>query len=235
MQTRVDTSACAYTCICARVRTLYRILYTRTQFVQTNGLTTRNSLIWREDSRSGGRADLDRWDGARLARSRAGAGAEPAVRQWVRERKMRLCWNRPAAVVPLDPEQALDTWQRLGITFDLFTTMHGESRRLLGWLVAGALAGVGAVLVGVYKINASNAMPKPYLTVYIYIYVRTRVRTHVHARGQSQTVLANECKRTRKQINARKRVVAFDAWAISACKHDCVLRVRSKTFRMYCN
>ena len=116
-QTHADTRACAYTCICVRVRTLDRILYTRPQFVQTNGLTTRNSSIWREDSRSGGRADLDRWDGARLARSRAGAGAEPAVRRWVRERKMRLGWNRPAAVAPLDLEQDLDTWQRLGITF----------------------------------------------------------------------------------------------------------------------
>ena len=35
------------------------------------------------------------------------------------------------------------------------------------------------------------------------------------------------------QINARKRIIAFNAWAISACKCDCVLRVRSKTFRMY--
>ena len=34
---------------------------------------------------------------------------------------VRLGLNRPAAVVPLDPEQALGTWQRLGITFDLFT------------------------------------------------------------------------------------------------------------------
>ena len=105
---------------------------------------------------AGGRADLDRWDGAHLARSRAVAGAEPAVRRWVRERKMQLGWNRPAAAVPLDPEQALDTWQRLGITFDLFTTMHDESHRSCGWLVAGALASAGAVLVGVYKINASK-------------------------------------------------------------------------------
>ena len=139
MQTHADTSACTYTSICARICTLERIyIYTHTQFVQMNGLTTCSSSIWREDSRSGGRADLDRWDGARLARSRAGAGAEPAVRRWVRERKMRLGWNRPAAVVPLDPEQALDTWQRLGITFDLFTTTHGELRRLRGWLGAGA-------------------------------------------------------------------------------------------------
>ena len=141
---------------------------------------------------------------------------------------MRLGWNRPATVVPLDPEQALDTWQRLGITFDLFTTTHGESRRSRGWLVACAM------LVGVYKINASDATPKPYLTVYI-LYVRTRVRTHARARGRSRTVLANEHKRkrTRTQINSRKFIVAFDAWAISACKRDCVLRVRSKTFRMY--
>ena len=78
--------------------------------------------------------------------------------------------------------------QRLGITFDLFTTTHGKSRRLRGWLVAGA----GTVLVGVYKINASNAMPKPYLTVYIYTYVRACTR------GRLRTVLANESKRERK-------------------------------------
>ena len=35
-------------------------------------------------------------------------GAEPTVRRWVRERKMRLGWHRPGAVVPLDPEQALE-------------------------------------------------------------------------------------------------------------------------------
>ena len=130
---------------------------------------------------AGGRADLDRWDGAQGARSQAGAGAEPAVRRWVRERKMRLGWNWPAAVVPLDPEQALD------------------------------------------------------LTVYIIIYVHTSVRTYVHVRGRSRTVLANERerKRTRTQINARKLIIAFDAWAISACKCDCILRIRSKTFRMY--
>ena len=64
----------------------------------------------------GGRADLDWWDGARLARSRAGAGSEPAVRRWVRERNMRLCWNRPAAVVPLDQKRQ-DTGT-LPTTFD---------------------------------------------------------------------------------------------------------------------
>ena len=43
----------------------------------------------------------------------------------------------------------------------------------------------------VYIINASNAMPKPYL----YIYVRARVCTHVRARGRSRTVLANARER----------------------------------------
>ena len=136
-------------------------------------LTTRSSSIWSR----GGRADLDRWDGTRIVRSRAGAGAEPAVRRWVRERKMRLGSNRPAAVIPLDPEQALDTWQRMGITFDLFTTTHGESRRSRGWLVAGALAGAGAVLVGVYKINA-HAQTLPNC---VYTYVHTCARTYAHA------------------------------------------------------
>ena len=33
-------------------------------------------------------------------------------------------------------------------------------------------------------------------------------------------------KRTQTQINARKLTIAIDAWAISACKCDCVLRVK---------
>ena len=73
----------------------------------------------------------------------------------------------------------------------------------------------------VYIINASNAMPKPYLYTCV----------HVRARGRSRTVLANA--RMQTQINARKLIVAFDVWAISACTRVCVLRVRSKTFRMY--
>ena len=62
-----------------------------------------------------------------------------------------------------------------------------------------------------------------------------RARTYVRARGRSRTILANERKRkhTRTQINARKLIVAMDVWVISACKRDCDLRVRSKTFRMY--
>ena len=115
--------------------------------------------------------------------------------------------------------------------------VHHQARRVaqIAWLagrrVAGALAGAGSVLVGVYKINASNAMPKPYL--HVTVYIRTYARAH--ARARSRTVLANarNRKRTRTQINARKRIVAFDAWAISVCKRVCVLRVRSKTFRMY--
>ena len=47
------------------------------------------------------------------------------------------------------------------------------------------------------------------------------------ARTQSQTVLANARKCKRMQT-----IAAIDAWAISACKRDCVLRVGSKTFRM---
>ena len=66
-------------------------------------------------------------------------------------------------------------------------------------------------------------------------YIRTRVCMHVRTHGQSRTVFANKHKRkrTRMQINARKLIVAMDAWVISACKRDCNLRVRSKTFRMY--
>ena len=121
------------------------------------------------------------------------------MHRWVREWKMRLGWNRPAAVVPMDPNQVLHTWQRLGITFDLFTTTHGESCRSRGWLVSGALAGAGAVLVGVYKINASNAMPKPYLTVYI------RTYACVHARTRTQSIANSTHKRTQTHANANKR------------------------------
>ena len=125
------------------------------------------------------------------------------MRRWVRERKMRLGWNRPAAEVPLDPELALDTWQRLGITFDLFATTHGESRRSRGWLVAGALDGAGAVLVGVYKINASNAMPKPYIPNCVYI----RTYARAHARTRTQSIANSTRKRTQTQThaNANKR------------------------------
>ena len=89
-QTHADKSACAYTCICAHVRTLDRILYTHTQFAQTNGVTTHNTSIWREDSRSRG-LSLSRPVGRRApcaqpgwCRSRAGgapmgAGTEDAI------------------------------------------------------------------------------------------------------------------------------------------------------------
>ena len=50
-----------------------------------------------------------------------------------------------------------------------------------------------------------------------------------HVRARSRTVLANARKCMQTHLNARK----IDAWAISACKRDCILRVRSKTFRMY--
>ena len=65
-------------------------------------------------------------------------------------------------------------------------------------------------------------MPCPNLT-YIHTYAVDREQySQTHAR-----------KRTRTQINARKLIVAIDAWAISVCKCDCALRFRSKTFRMY--
>ena len=77
-------------------------------------------------------------------------------------------------------------------------------------------------------------MPCPNL-----IYIRTCARTH--ARTRMRSIVNSTCKRTqtharkrtRTQINAHKLIVAFDAWAISACKRDCVLCVRPKTFRMY--
>ena len=79
----------------------------------------------------------------------------------------------------------------------------------------------------VYIINAGNAMPKPYLYTYVHAYART----YAHAVDREQYSQTHARKRT--QINARKLIVAFDAWAISACKRVCILRVRSKTFRMY--
>ena len=198
MYMRARTHARSYY-ICVRVRTLDRILYTRTQFAQTNDLTTHNSSIWREDSRSGG-SSLSRPVGRRTpcaqpgwCRSRAGgapmgAGTEDAI-------------GLAAAVVLLDLEQALDTWQHLGITFDLFTTTHSESRRTCGWLVAGVLAGAGAVLIGVYKINANNAMPKPYLTVYI----RTYARAHACTRTRSIANSTRKCTQSQTHANANKR------------------------------
>ena len=74
----------------------------------------------------------------------------------------------------------------------------------------------------VYIINASNAMPKPYLYTYVLTYARTYTHT-VDREQYSQTTHANE----------HKLIVAFDVWAISACKRVCVLHVRAKTFRMY--
>ena len=78
----------------------------------------------------------------------------------------------------------------------------------------------------VYIINASNAMPKPYLYTY--------VRMHVCARGRLRTVLANA--RTQTHANTNKRTQTHHCVqrvGDSACKRVCVLRVRSKTFRMY--
>ena len=56
----------------------------------------------------------------------------------------------------------------------------------------------------VYIIKASNAMPKPYLY------------TYAHAVDREQYSQTNAHTRTQTQINARKLIVAFDAWAISA-------------------
>ena len=55
------------------------------------------------------------------------AGAEPTVRRWVRERKVRLGWNRPVAVVPLDPEQALEAEVDWGTAW---VRMGGEDRQV---------------------------------------------------------------------------------------------------------
>ena len=71
------------------------------------------------------------------------------------------------------------------------------------------------------------------------MYIRTCARTHARTRTRSianstrKRTQTHARKRTRTQINARKLIVAIDAWAICACKRDCILRVRSKIFRMY--
>ena len=71
----------------------------------------------------------------------------------------------------------------------------------------------------VYIINASNTMPKPYLYTYVRAYARTRTWSIVNSTRKRTQMHAHK----RTQINARKLIVAFDTWAISA----------SKTFRMY--
>ena len=68
----------------------YIYIHTRTQFVQTNGLTTRSSSIWREDSRSGGssrsqpvgrraRRAQPGWCRSRAGSTPMGAGTEDAI------------------------------------------------------------------------------------------------------------------------------------------------------------
>ena len=61
----------------------------------------------------------------------------------------------------------------------------------------------------------SGTSPGPNCT-----YVSACARTLAHAVDREQYSQTN--------ANANKRTVAFDAWAISACKRICVLRVRSK-------
>ena len=63
---------------------------------------------------------------------------------------------------------------------------------------------------------------------------RTYTRTHARANACTRSI-TNVCKHKRMQmeINARKLIVAIDAWAISGCKRNCVLCFRSKTFRIY--
>ena len=59
----------------------------------------------------------------RLVDEHGFTGAEPTVRRWVRERKMRLGWSRSAAVVPLDPEQASEAEVDWGTAW---VRMNGE-------------------------------------------------------------------------------------------------------------
>ena len=67
-----------------------------------------------------------------------------------------------------------------------------------------------------------------------------RVYTHVHAiaRTYAHALDREQYSQTQMYANANKCITAIDTWEISACKRnckrDCVLRVGSKTFRMYC-
>ena len=54
----------------------------------------------------------------------------------------------------------------------------------------------------------------------------TRTYVRLHARTRTHSITNSTRKRT-------QTIAAIDAWAISACKRDCVLRVGSKTFKMY--
>ena len=63
----------------------------------------------------------------RLVDEHGFTGAEPTMRRWVRERKMRLGWHRPGAVVPLDPEQAREAEVDWGTAW---VRMGGEDRQV---------------------------------------------------------------------------------------------------------
>ena len=63
----------------------------------------------------------------RLVDEHGFTGAEPTMRRWVRERKMRLGWHRPRAVVPLDPEQAREAEVDWGTAW---VRMGGEDRQV---------------------------------------------------------------------------------------------------------
>ena len=63
----------------------------------------------------------------RLVEEHEFTGAEPTVRRWVRERKTRLGWNQTGAVVPLDPEHALEAEVDWGTAW---VRMGGEDRQV---------------------------------------------------------------------------------------------------------
>ena len=97
------------------------------------------------------------------------------------------------------------------------------------------------------------ALPRHRAIVYVftctYVYIRARAHVilfdglslnglHMHvsaiARMRTHSIANSTRKRTQTHANKRtQRIAAIDAWAISACKRDCILRVGSKTFRMY--
>ena len=64
--------------------------------------------------------------------------------------------------------------------------------RLAGWSPGRLPARARCLSVYVYKINASNAMPKPYLTVYIRMYARTYSHAVDHEKYSQAN--ARECK-----------------------------------------
>ena len=79
-------------------------------------------------------------------------GAEPTVRRWVRERKVQWGLNRPAAVVPLDPEQALEAEVDWGTAW---VRMKGEDVQVKLFCMRSRYSGKSFVRAGGVQIRLS--------------------------------------------------------------------------------